>query len=93
MNAHSFYYILSDYIGLFGVVLILIAYYLCQAESWTFNDMRYLMANLVGSLCILFSLFFNWNLSAVVIEICWVAISIYGMTKRTKKRSLESVNG
>ena len=39
----------------------------------------YTLANAVGAALILYSLVFDFNLSAVIIETSWLAISLYGM--------------
>lgn len=70
-----------DLIGLFGVSCILAAYMLLQLHYWNSKDLSFSCINFIGSICILFSLFFNWNLSSVVIEIAWMSISLYGILK------------
>ncbi len=67
---------LPDILGMTGVAIILWYYFLlqvgkAQAESFSFS-----FANLVGSALVLVSLWFNWNLSSVVIEIAWLLISL-----------------
>jgi len=70
---------LSDFIGIIGVLLTLIAYYLLNLNKLTSDNMVYLMFNLIGSCLLLVSLCFNWNLSSVLIEIAWVSISLMGL--------------
>jgi len=67
---------LPDILGMTGVAIILWYYFLlqvgkAQAESFSFS-----LANLLGSALVLVSLWFNWNLSSVVIEIAWFLISL-----------------
>ena len=71
--------ILPDILGIAGVCCILWYYFLLQVSKCSAQDLSFSVANLVGSLLILFSLWFNWNLSAVIIEIAWVFISLYGV--------------
>jgi len=71
-----------DYVGLVGVSIILITYFLLQARKVRSDNLTYLLLNIFGSVLIFFSLLYKWNLSAAVIEITWVAISIYGLFKR-----------
>ena len=40
----------------------------------------------IGASLILISLFYEWNFPSVVIEIFWVAISLYGMAKALRER-------
>jgi len=68
-------------IGLIGVALILAAYFATQQRWLSSEDWRFPLANLVGSFLILASFYTAWNLPAVVIEVCWAAISAYGLAK------------
>tara|TARA_R110000782_G_scaffold199414_2_gene288391 strand:+ start:677 stop:937 length:261 start_codon:yes stop_codon:yes gene_type:complete len=72
---------LFDAIGIFGVGLTLLAYLLLQAERLESRSRAYSALNLVGSVAILTSLAFDFNLSAVLMEGCWVVISLYGLIK------------
>ena len=55
-------------IGLIGVALILLAYFLLQRGTLTARRMAYLLQNLLGASLILVSLVHDWNLAAFVIE-------------------------
>ncbi len=68
-----------DLVGTFGVILCLIAYFQLQTSRWTSFDLEYSILNLLGSLLIGLTLLFDFNLSALIIEVCWIAISIYGV--------------
>lgn len=70
---------LSDYIGLVGVALLLIAFYLLNINRLSAKHLGYQILNFLGSGLILVSLFFDWNLSAVVIEVAWMFISLIGI--------------
>tara|TARA_R110002072_G_scaffold287155_1_gene452451 strand:- start:194 stop:454 length:261 start_codon:yes stop_codon:yes gene_type:complete len=72
---------LFDAIGIFGVGLTLLAYLLLQAERLESRSRAYSALNLVGSVAILTSLAFDFNLSAVLMEGCWAVISLYGLIK------------
>ncbi|HEY5655626.1 MAG TPA: permease [Woeseiaceae bacterium] len=72
-------YSLHDLVGNIGVVLILGSYYWLQAGKTTVEDMSYSLVNGLGALLILVSLYRDFNLSAVIIELVWLAISIYGV--------------
>ena len=76
-----------DVIGLIGVGLIIVAYLLLQMERLHSRDLGYSVINLVGALLIAFSLLFAFNLSAFVIEIIWVVISILGIRKALERRT------
>ncbi len=79
---------IADPIGLFGVVIILIAYFLLSIGRWPAESISYQLINFFGALFILFSLFFHWNLSSVVIEVAWMAISLVGIYRVVYKKKL-----
>lgn len=69
----------SNHIGIVGVILTLMAYFLLNMNRLTSNSLVYVWLNLIGSIFLLYSLLFHWNLSSVVIEIAWISISIIGL--------------
>lgn len=77
---------ISDIVGIVGVVLVLVAYYLLQAEKLHASSAAYLKMNVVGSALILYSLCFDWNLPAVLVEVMWLVISLWGMFKSARER-------
>jgi hypothetical protein len=72
----------SNGVGLFGVVNILLAFLLLNLERLTVNGIPYQLLNMVGACCILFSLFYHWNLSSAVIEVACIMISLLGIYRR-----------
>jgi len=72
---------ISDVVGIFGVSLVIMAFFLTQLEKITTKSSTYLYSNFFGSLMLLFSLYYHWNLASVVIEMLWLLISIYGIVK------------
>jgi hypothetical protein len=71
-------------IGLVGVGFILATYFANQQRWLRSEDWRFPAANLVGSLLILVSLYAEWNLPSVVIEVFWIAISVFGLVNRPR---------
>ncbi len=71
-------------IGIVGVVLILIAYFLLSTDKMKANTYSYQILNCVGAWLILYSLFFHWNLASVVIEVAWIVISFLGIYRAYK---------
>lgn len=69
----------ADFVGMVGVVIILIAYYLISINRLSASAIAYQALNFAGAWLILFSLYFHWNTSSVVIEIAWIMISLIGM--------------
>jgi multisubunit Na+/H+ antiporter MnhB subunit len=75
-----------DFIGLIGVVLILISYGLLQLEKIDPKAMSYSMLNFIGAVLILISLIFSFNLASFIIEIAWLLISGFGIWKAWRLR-------
>jgi len=73
-------------VGFIGTAALIAAYFANQQRWLSSDDWRYPFANLVGALLILFSLFFEWNFPSVVIEIFWIAISLFGIGKSLARR-------
>lgn len=83
MSLHLEWYDLSGFVG---VLLILLAYFGLQAGRMRGDGLVYQLMNLAGALLILLSLVYDFNLSAFVMEACWVAISIYGILRARRVR-------
>lgn len=75
-----------DWAGLLGVALILLAYFLLQAGRMRGDGLGYQLLNAAGALSVLISLFYAFNLSAFLLELAWLAISIYGIVRGRKVR-------
>lgn len=70
-----------DYVGTTGVFVILVAYFMLQTGRMASTTLAYSVLNLVGALLITVSLMYDFNFSAFVIEVFWIAISIYGIVR------------
>lgn len=79
---------LASALGILGVFMVLVAYFLLQKESLRSDAPAYLWLNLIGSVLILVSVLYAWNLPAFVIECAWILISLYGLLKRWRPRAL-----
>lgn len=82
---------IPNLVGLFGVIVILVWYLMLQTGKCKSEDLSFSVANTLGSICLLYSLIYEWNLPTVVIEIVWLMISIFGIGKSLYlKRRLQS---
>ena len=70
-----------DLIGSVGVGIIILTYILLQTGKIKSESLAYSALNGLGAGLIVFSLFFDFNFSAFVVESLWVLISIYGIGK------------
>jgi hypothetical protein len=80
-------YTLFDLLGNIGVLLILGSYLLLQLERLPATATSYSLANAVGAGLIIVSLIFNFNLSAFIIEVAWLMISVFGMMRAWRRRN------
>jgi hypothetical protein len=77
---------LSEIIGLTAPVLFLYAYAMITLGRWQPDSLRYQVLNFLGAVAILISLIDHWNLPVFILEICWGAISVYGIWKALRVR-------
>ncbi|TKB23888.1 hypothetical protein FCL47_20625 [Desulfopila sp. IMCC35006] len=82
---HEYYW--YDFIGNIGVFLILLAYFMLQVNRLDNHSLAFNIMNFSGALLILASLCFDFNLSAFIIEFCWLLISLYGIGKWLRTHS------
>ncbi len=75
-----------DVAGLIGVAVMLWAFYLLQAGKLRGDSFAYQLMNALGAGAVLLSLVHDFNLSAFVIETCWVLISLYGMARSHRRK-------
>ena len=71
----------SDFAGNIGVGLMVLGYLLLQAEKITSRDLSYSLLNGAGALLVVISLLYQFNLSAFLVEVFWLLISIYGLVR------------
>ena len=81
-------YSLFDFIGNVGVTLIIISYLLLQLDKLKSKDISYSVMNLLGASFVIISLIENFNMSAFVIEVFWVGISMVGIINYLKNKTL-----
>jgi hypothetical protein len=72
---------LFDLAGFVGVLLIVIAYLLLQLGKIPSSSLSFSLLNAAGSLLIMLSLVFKFNVSAFLIEVFWFLISLIGLSK------------
>ncbi len=77
-------------LGLIGVAITLVAYGLLQTTKLSATSKIYNALNIIGSLLILYSLCFDWNVSAFVMESVWLIFSLYGLCRTTQSHSHKS---
>jgi len=74
-------YFWHDIAGVLGVFLVLLCYFLLQINKMQGSSLSYSVLNGLGACFILVSLYYDFNLSAFIVEVAWVLISLYGIYK------------
>jgi hypothetical protein len=79
-----------DLIGNIGVVSLMIAYLMLQLNKLRSDGLAYSLLNLIGASLIIVSLVYDFNLSALVMEVFWVLISFVGIYRYFRLKALRS---
>ena len=83
-------YGLVDVIGNIGVVVLMIAYLMMQLNKLSSSGLAYSLLNAIGACLIVVSLLVNFNLSAFIMEVFWVLISVLGIYRYFRLKTLRS---
>lgn len=75
-----------DIAGIFGVLCILGTYLALQLKRINAEVPAYSALNALGAGLILISLYFDFNLSAALIESAWLLISLFGLVQAYRAR-------
>lgn len=75
-----------DLAGNIGVLMMVIAYLLLQLDKLSSSAVSYLLLNAGGALLVILSLIFHFNLSAFLMEVFWLLISLFGLAKPLFRR-------
>lgn len=75
-----------DIVGTVGVTTIIVTYILLQTEKLKSESLWYSSLNAFGASLIIFSLIFNFNFSAFIVELFWILISLYGIIRYFSKK-------
>jgi hypothetical protein len=80
-------YPFHNVVGNLGVLMIVGSYFLVQIHRMSATQLPYITLNGLGALLILYSLCFDFNLSAFLIEVTWLLISLMGAVRSWLQRS------
>lgn len=76
-----------DFVGNVGVACIVGTYLLLLLNRIASTSLRYSLLNAAGATLVIVSLVFDFNLSAFIIEVFWLLISVFGIGRAYVKRS------
>lgn len=74
-----------DLLGNLGVLFILVTYLLLQLEKLEASSVLYSALNALGAGLVIYSLLYEFNLSAFIIESAWLVISLFGIGRQLLK--------
>lgn len=74
-------------LGLLGAVIVLVAYFMLSAGRLGSDGYTYPLMNMLGSIGVIVSLLWQWNLASFTINSVWVLISLIGIWRIWRKRS------
>ena len=73
-------------LGILGVVIYMGSYVLLNAGYITGQGYHYTLMNMAAAICVLASLSQSFNLASAMIQVCWIAISLYGLARLRRER-------
>ena len=79
-----------DLVGNIGVVMLMATYLMLQLNKLSSDSLAYSVLNAVGAGLIVISLLFDFNLSALLMEVFWVLISFVGIYRYFRLKALRS---
>lgn len=77
----------TDFVGGIGVAILMVAFLLLQLGRLESSRLLYSVLNAVGASLITISLIFDFNLSAFVMEVFWILISLVGIVRTLRTRT------
>lgn len=83
-------YGLLDLVGNFGVIILMATYLLLQLNKLRSEDLAYSLLNAIGASLIIISLVVDFNLSAMLMEVFWVLISLIGIYRYFRLKAVRS---
>jgi len=83
-------YGLTDLVGNVGVAMIVVTYLLLQLDKISSSDVSYSVLNALGASLIVASLIVDFNLSALLMEAFWVLISLLGIVRHWRPKTVSS---
>lgn len=81
-------YGMVDFLGIIGVGIIVVTYLFLQLGKLRSEALAYSLMNAIGASLIVASLLVNFNLSALLMEVFWVLISLLGVYRYFRFKTL-----
>lgn len=81
-------YGLVDFLGIVGVGIIVVTYLFLQLGKLRSEALAYSLMNAIGASLIVATLLINFNLSALLMEVFWVLISLLGVYRHFRVKTV-----
>ena len=75
----------ANIVGLIGSAIFIAAFAYANAAA-SLDKVRFNIANLIGAILLLASLWVHFNLAAFVLETAWAGIAAWGLLKALRER-------
>jgi len=79
-----------DVLGNIGVMVLIFTYLMLQLNKLSSDGLAYSLLNAIGAGLIVVSLLYDFNLSALLMEVFWVLISLVGIYRYFRLKGLRS---
>ena len=79
--------------GILGAMCVVVAYLLLQVTRLSGNGLPYLLLNLLGALGIVASLYGSFSLPVLIMQLAWIAISVFGIVRALGNRAATAPTG
>ena len=79
-----------DFLGNVGVVVLMVTYLMLQLNKLRSDGLAYSLLNAIGASLIVISLLYDFNLSALLMEVFWVLISLLGIYRYFRLKAFRS---
>lgn len=79
---------MGNLFGTCGALLFILSYFCLQRDKEFAKTLSYSALNLLGAAFMLVSVYFDWNMGAVINNMFWVTLSLYGLYDARRKSAV-----
>lgn len=77
-----------DWVGIFGGVMFLVAFWRTSIGKWTGKSLWYELDNLIGAVCMSIYAFSKGAFISIALNAVWAIVAIRGVTSLAERRLL-----
>lgn len=83
---------MGNLFGTFGALLFIFSYFCLQRDKEFAKTASYSALNLLGAAFMLVSVYYDWNMGAVINNVFWVTLSVYGLYDARRQRAFAKIS-